>query len=150
MSEVQLLRDPGIEPTDDVIFDALGLANTAYVKFMEEIKNHDIQVGWRYYNDGMAWLGKGLYKWIGARGGLKEITVFWVSIWDGFFKATIYIPEKARADVLSLALADETKKIIGDAKQMGKLKFFPLVFDLRSDELYDDIYALVDFRKTLK
>ena len=60
------------------------------------------------------------------------------------------MPEKARADALNLPLDDEIKDMIENAKQMGKLKFFPLVFDLRSNDLLDAIYTLVNFRKSLK
>ena len=147
----QLLRDPDIQPTDDVIAEALGEANNAYMEFVRELAVHDIQLEWRYYTDGKAWLGKGLHKWTGARGGQKEITVFWLSIWDGFFKLTFYIPEKSREDVLNLPLADKVSRMITDSKQMGnKLKFFPLVFDLYTDEKFGAIFFIVDFKKRMK
>ena len=147
MDEQQLLRDPDIELTSEVIAEALGPANAAYVKFIEGLKARDIHVDWRYYNDGKAWLGKALYKWTGSRGGHKEVTVLWLSIWGGFFKATVYIPEKARTGALALSVGNEIRNMIENAKQIGKLKIFPLTFNLRSDELFDDIYMLVDFRK---
>ena len=146
----QMLRNPDIQPSSDVIAKALGEANNTYMKFINQLASHDIQLEWRYYNDGKAWLAKGIYKWIGARGGQNETTVFWLSIWDGFFKVTIYIPEKARADVFSLSLDNEVKLIIADSKQMGKLKFFPLVFDLCTDEMFEAIFYLADFRKSIK
>ncbi len=146
----QLLRNPDIEPTRDVIAEALGKANITYVKFTDSLKNHDIELGWRYYNDGKAWLGKGLYKWTGARGGQKEVTAFWLSIWNGFFKVTIYIPEKSRKEALNLPLDDKIKQMVKDSEQMGKLKFFPIVFDLCSEELLDEVYKLIDFRKMIK
>ena len=150
MSELQLLRDPDIEPTSEIIAEALGSANTIYVGFMDDLKSYDVEVEWRYYNDGKAWLGKGLHKWMGARGGQKEVTVFWLSIWDGFFKTSFFIPEKVRTEVLDLPLGNDVKNRIADAKQMGKLKFFPLVFDLHASEALDDIYMLVSFKKTIK
>jgi len=145
----QLFRDPAIEPTSEVLAAALGAANDAYVTFTGELRQHDIDLQWRYYTDGNAWLGKGVYERIGARGGKKEITAFWLSIWDGFFRVCIYMPEKARADALRLPLDGEIKDMVAGAEQMGKLKFFPLVFDLTSDELFDPIYILVDFRKCI-
>ena len=126
----QTLRNPDIEPSSEVIAKALGDANNAYIKFINELASHDIQLEWRYYNDGKAWLAKGLYKWTGARGGQKEITVFWLSIWDSFFKVTIYFPEKNREEVLRLPLDNKVKLMMADSKQMGKLRSFPLVFDL--------------------
>lgn len=145
----QLLRNPDIEPSSDVIAQALGAANNAYIKLINELASQDIHLEWRYYNDGKAWLAKGLFKWTGARGGRKETTVFWLSIWDGFFKVTIYVPEKARADVLRLPLGSEVKRMIAESEQMGKLKFFPLVFNLRSDEMLEEVFLLADFRKSI-
>ena len=150
MNEQQLLRDSDIEPTDEIIAEGLGLANGAYTKFIEQLQSHDVEVDWRYYNDGKAWLEKGLHKWFTKRGTQKEITTFWLSMWNGFFKVVIYIPEKYRADALNFPLYDNTKEMIENAKQMGKLKFFPLIFDLRSDKLFNEIVILINFKKTLK
>lgn len=144
----QLLRDPDIQPTSDVVAKALDEANTPYIKFVEELASHDIQLVWRYYNDGKAWLAKGLHKRIGVRGGQSEKTVFWLSIWERFFKVTIYIPEKSRLDVFNLPLDNDVKRMITDSKQMGKLKYFSLVFDLNSDEMFETIFSLVDFMKS--
>lgn len=146
----QMLRNPDIEPSSDVIAKALGESNNAYIKFINELASHDIHLEWRYYNDGKAWLAKGLFKWTGVRGGQNETTVFWLSIWDSFFKVTIYVPEKARADVLSLPLAKEVRLMIAASQQMGKLKYFPIVFDLCSDEMFEAVFLLADFRKTIK
>lgn len=150
MEEQQLLRDPGIEPTSEVIAEGLGAASSAYTKFIEELETHNIQVDWRYYNDGKAWLGKSLYKWTTTRGTPKEMTAFWLSIWNGFFKVGFTFPERVRAEVLSLPLSNDTKKRIEDSGQLGKMKIFSLAFDLRSSTLFDEIFTLVDFKKTLK
>ncbi len=150
MKEQQLLRDSSIEPTSGVIAAALGVSNSAYIKLNRQLNKHGICVEWRYYNDGKAWLGKGLYQWTTSRGTQKEMTVFWLSIWDGFFRVSLFIPEKAREDARLLPLGDTVKKMIDTAKPVGKLKFFPLVFDLRSDELFDDIFTLILFKKTIK
>ena len=147
----QLLRNPDIQPTSDIIAEALQDANDSYIKFLNELANQDIDLEWRYYTDGKAWLGKGLYKWLGVRGGQKVTTVFWLSIWEAFFKITIYIPEKARDDLFSLPLNNTVKQMINDSKQMGnRLKFFPLVFELNSNESFEEIHILFDFKKSLK
>jgi hypothetical protein len=56
----------------------------------------------------------------------------------------------ARADVLSLPLDNEVKLMISDSRKMGKLNYFPLVFDLRSDEMFEAVFMLADFRKSTK
>lgn len=147
----QLLRNPDIQPESGIIAEALGEANNAYLTFLDGLENHEIQLEWRYYNDGKAWLGKGIYKWVGVRGAERQVTVFWLSIWDGFFKVTIYMPEKVRSDAMSLPVNDEIKQLIVASKQMGdKLKFFPIVFELNSNELLEGLYTLADFKKNIK
>ena len=147
----QLLRQPGIQPTDEVIAEALKEANPTYLKFMKELENHDIQLEWRYYTDGKAWLGKGLHRWTGPRGGNKEVTAFWLSLWDGFFKVTVYIPEKFRGEVNRFPLENEVKQMVTDSKQMGNtLKYFPLVLNVDSDQMLEAVFTLIDFRKSIK
>ena len=147
----QMLRDPGVEPTDEVIAMALGEANDAYLKFISRLNRMEIRLAWRYYTDGKAWLGKGLYRWTGARGGQRETTIFWLSLWQGFFKVTIYVPEASRADILSLPLDDEVMRMAAGTERMGnRLKYLPLVFDLRSEELFPSVFALADFKKSIR
>jgi hypothetical protein len=150
ISKVQLLRNPAIEPTDNVIAKALGSAHAAYAEFIKKLGSLDIELKWRYYTDGKAWLAKGLYQRTGSRGGQKETTVFWLSVWEGFFKVTIYFPENTRADVLRLPLGGKIKRMIADSNRMGKMKFFPVVLELCSDEMFDWVLLLADFKKNMK
>ena len=146
----QLLRNPDIRPSEDVLAKALGEANNAYVKFINKLARYDIQLVWRYYKDGKAWLAKGLYTWMGVRGGRNETTLFWLSIWDGFFKVTIFVPQKYHPDLLSLELDQEVRQMISESKQMGKLKYFPLVFEISTDVLFDDLFILLQYRKSIR
>ena len=150
MKEQQLLRNPDTEPSEELIAEGLGPAASVYSRFAEELKNHDVQLDWRYYNDGKAWLGKGLYRWISVRGRQKEMTVFWLSVWKEYFKVTFYISEKYRMETLNLPLDCGTLKMAENAEQMGKLKFFPLVFDIHSDQMLDQVSVLIEFKKGLK
>ncbi len=144
------MRNPDIKPSSEVIAKALGEGNSAYVNFINELAKHDIELIWNYYNDGKAWLAKGLYKWTGARGGQNETTVFWLSVWDGFFKLSFFIPEKFRADLLSLPLDTEIKEMINNSQQMGKLRFFPIIFEICSEEKFEEVFLLADYKKNMK
>ena len=150
MKNEQLLRDIAIEPTDEVIASCLESTNSTYLKFIDQLQNYDIELNWRYYNDGKAWLAKGLNCWTTSRGTKKEKTIFWLSLWSDFFKVTVFIPEKNRLDALELPLNNETIKMVKEAKQMGKLKFFPIVFNIYSDEMFIELLTIIDFRKNLK
>lgn len=149
-AEKQLLRDPNIQPTNDVIAAALGEQYAAYTQFLGMLAGFDVAPQWRYYNDGKAWLAKGLYQWKSLRGTAKEKTIFWLSIWDGFFRVSFFFAEKMRSGLQGLAVGENTKRMIEDAKRMGKLKFLPLVFDVRSDDPFSDLSALIDYQKSIK
>ncbi|NLD26852.1 MAG: DUF3788 family protein [Acholeplasmataceae bacterium] len=146
----QVLRNPDVQPSREVIAEALGEANKVYISFLDKLVDYNIDLVWHYYNDGKAWLAKGLYKWTGLRGGQNEKTIFWLSMWKGFFKLTFYFPEEVRGDLLGLTLDDELKQMIAGTEQMGKLRFFPLSVDLYADEMFETIQALISFKKSIK
>lgn len=40
--------------------------------------------------------------------------------------------------------------MISNTSQMGKLKFFPITFDLKSEEKFASILMLIEFKKNMK
>jgi hypothetical protein len=149
MSE-QLLRDPNVAPTIDIIAEGLGAAYTTYAKFTKELEKHyDITLmDWRFYNDGKAWLSKGEYKWTTARGANKVKPIFWLSIWEGFFKVSFFFSTSVMDELQELPIQQETKNIIASAKPMGKtMRFVPVVIDIKTDGQLSDVYAIAQFRK---
>lgn len=146
----QLLRNPDLYPAEDILESALKEATMAFRLFRKELENHQIELECRYYPDGKAWLGKGLHKWVGTRGGQKITTVFWLSAWDGFFKVTVYLPENVRVAARVLPVDVETIEKISQAKSMGKLRSFPIVFEIQNEEQLDGLFSLIEFKKTLK
>lgn len=91
----QLLRDANIAPTGDVIAEALGTANAAYLKFIEELQQQGSSLmEWRFYNAGKAWLTKGEYKWTTAKGTNKVKPIFWLSIWAGHSECLSTLPKR--------------------------------------------------------
>ncbi|MDD3338074.1 MAG: DUF3788 family protein [Lachnospiraceae bacterium] len=145
----QLLRDANIEPTVGMIADGLGATNTVYEKFIEELKEYNISLmNWRYYNDGKAWLSKGEYKWTTARGANKVKPVFWLSIWEGFFKVSFFFSEKIRTELLSLPISSDAKEIIKNTEATGKtMKSISIIFDITDKCQLNDVYVLAEFRK---
>lgn len=145
----QLLRDPSVKPTDDMIVDCLGPAGEVYTKFLEELKAYGISLmDWRFYNDGKAWLSKGEYKWTTARGTDKVKPIFWISIWNGFFKISFNFSEMTRAKLLSLPISENTKIMIENVEPNGsKMKFIPVIFDVDHEKQFEDILLVAQFRK---
>jgi len=145
----QLLRNPDIKPTNQMIADGLGEVNNTYIKFIKELKEYGISLmDWRYYNDGKAWLSKGEYKWITSRGTNKVKPIFWLSIWEGFFKVSFFFSEKARDKLLTLSISEDTKDLIRNIQPPGKkMRFLSIIFDVENDKQINDIYILAQFRK---
>jgi hypothetical protein len=145
----QLLRDKNIQPTTEIIAKGLGDANKAFMRFVHELKQDGITLmDWRYYNDGKAWLSKGEYKWTTPRGANKVKPIFWLSIWDGFFKVSFFFAVSVRDELLSLPINQTMKEIIENAKPMGKtMRFMPIILDIENEAQLSDVYELAQFRK---
>lgn len=147
----QCLRDPNIEPTDSILNDSLKDAYPSYLLFLNLLKQIDVDLVWRYYTDGKAWLAKGIYRWTGKKGSDKEMSVFWCSIWNGFFKIVIYIPEDKREDILNLQIDDNLKIKIREIKRMGEtFRTLPIVFDIHSNEELESILKIIVYKKGLR
>lgn len=144
-----LLRDSNIKPTDNLIADCLGETNEVYKKFLEDLKAYNVSLmEWKFYNDGKAWLSKGEYKWTTTRGTNKTKPIFWISIWDGFFKISFNFSEKTKDELLHLPISADTKEYINNIKPNGnKMKFLSVIFDVDNDKQFDDILLLSQFRK---
>ena len=150
LNEQQLLRDPDVRPTSEIIAEGLGAACKTYAKFIIELEHCDITLmDWRFYNDGKAWLSKGEYKWTTPRGANKVKPIFWLSIWSGFFKVSFFFGADYKEELLQLSISQNAKNLIRDAKPRGKtMRFLPIIFNVTNETQLDDLYVLSDFRKT--
>lgn len=147
--ENQLLKDSEVKPTEEMIASGLGLANDVYIKFIDRLRHNNITLmEWRYYNDGKAWLSKGEYNYLTARGTSKVKPIFWLSIWDGFFKVSFNFSKKTKDKLISLPISQKTKELIKNTKPNGNtMKFLSVIFDVKDEEQLEDIYILSEFRK---
>lgn len=145
----QLLIDSNVRPTAEIISNGLGIANKTYTNFIEKIKEYDISLmDWRYYNDGKAWLSKGEYKWSTSRGTDKVKPIFWLSIWEGFFKVSFFFSQKSLDELLSSSISSKTKELIKDTVISGKsTRFIPIIFNIDKEHQLDDVYILIELRK---
>ena len=149
MNEQQLLRDPSVEPTSEIIAEGLGAVYKTYSKFIIGIESYGITLmDWRFYNDGKAWLSKGEYKWTTPRGTKKVRPIFWLSIWEGFFRIAFFFSTSVHNELQDLPINAETKELIKNAKPMGKtMRFIPVVMDIKTDRHLSDVYTIAQFRK---
>lgn len=135
--ETQLLRDPEIYPEKEVLMEVLG---NSYATFYELIKSltsekYRFDFQWNYYKDGKAWLCKVCY---------KKKTVFWLSVWDKFFKTSFFFTEKNVAAILALEIDEQIKENFSNGKHIGKL--IPLIVNVVRKEQVKDVLTITDYK----
>jgi hypothetical protein len=139
--ETMLLKDPQVFPTMEVLEATLGSNYSVYEELIKEITDSKIGLvpQWRYYNDGKAWLCKVSY---------KKKTIFWLSVWDKFFKTGFYFTEKSGAGIEKLEIEKNLKKSFRINRTTGKL--IPLAIFVKSKKQLKDILTLIEYKKSLK
>ncbi|WP_260393693.1 DUF3788 domain-containing protein [Dysgonomonas mossii] len=117
------------------------MKGNALVSFLEAVTNKEyaLTLEWRYYNDGKAWLGKAVY---------KKKTIFWLSVWEGFFKTSFFFTEKHLEAIAKLDISGTIKDEFAKAKTIGKL--IPMIFDVNKENQLGDLLTVVWFKKSLK
>lgn len=138
--EKTLLNDPKIFPGDVVLESALGVAYPVYASLLSYLTSEKAGLlpEWHYYNDGKAWLCKVQF---------KKKTVFWLSVYDGFFMLTFYFMEKHIPDIMKLAVSQAVKDQLANSGNGGKL--IPVTFEISKDSQLRDVRVVMDFKKTI-
>lgn len=142
MTENLLLRDSEINPTNEVIENALGkeifLVYQELIKIISDVP-FELIPEWNFYKDGKAWLCKVTY---------KKKTVFWLSIWEKCIKTGFYFTEKTRLGIFSLQINEKIIRNFEEEKTVGKL--FPLVLVLDKKWQLEDLKEIIKYKKSLK
>lgn len=120
-NETLLLREKEIEPTDEVLENALGKELFTIYQEIIKIFNDEFSLDpqWRFYKDGKAWLCKVVY---------KKKTILWLSVWEKYIKTGFYFTDKTGIGVLELDIDNKIKEAFEVAKPIGKL--IPLIIDI--------------------
>ncbi len=139
--ETQLLRDQNIQPGKEVLEAALKESYPVYEEMVETITGTKYMLvpQWNYYKDGRAWLCKVTY---------KNKTVFWLSVWDGFFKTGFYFTEKNSGGIADLEISQSIKEDFVKGKPIGKL--LPLTLIIGRNEQIKDLLKIIEYKKSLK
>ena len=139
--ETRTLTDPAVSPSRKVLEHALGKAYSAYEDLMNTItgNNYALTPLWHYYNDGKAWLCKVQY---------KKKTVFWLSVWNQYFKLGFYFTEKNGKGIFDLDIDEVIKKEFKEHKPVGKL--LPLVLSITKKAQLKDALKIIEYKKNLK
>lgn len=139
--DTQLLREQNIFPTKEVLETALKGSFSAFEELIEIITDtkYGLIAEWNYYKDGKAWLCKVCY---------KKKTIFWLSVWDKFFKTGFYFTDKNRMGITDLDIEKDLKENFNRSKPIGKL--IPLVININRKEQIKDVIKIIDYKKSLK
>ncbi len=129
------LRDESIYPDDDVLQSILDKSFPAYRKLLDLFTEHDMNIEWRYYRDGKAWL---------CKVQRKKKTIVWMSAWKGFLQATIYFPEKYIDKVFELDISEALKDNFRSTKNAGKSK--PCTFQIGDESILNDFGTVMKYK----
>jgi Protein of unknown function (DUF3788) len=131
------LTDETTFPGNQVLENVLGDSYPVYQNLLTRITGEDFQLvpEWHYYKDGKAWLCKVSH---------KKKTVFWLSVWNKFFKITFYFTAKHFAGIEALGIKESIKIDFLLAKPVGKL--CPLTILMKKQDQVTDVLALSTFK----
>ena len=136
--EKQLLREPEIFPSKEVLKNLLGDVYDVFEELETQLTQDEFALtfDWYYYKDSKAWLCKVAH---------KKKTVFWLSVWDGFFKTSFFFLGRHLEGITALQI-NENNFTMG--KEWGKM--IPLVFNICKHEQIEDLLKMVEFKKKAK
>ena len=139
--EVQVLRDPEIFPSKEVLKDILGNVYDVLEELETQITQGDfsLTLDWHYYKDGKSWLGKVCH---------KKKTVFWLSVWEGSFKTTFFFLERHLEGIATLDISEQIKEDFSRIKPIGKL--LPMLIRIDRQDQLADLLKVIEFKKKLK
>ena len=139
--ETQLLRDPEIFPSKEVLKDILGKVYDVLEETETRLTQGEFALtfDWHYYNDGKSWLCKVCH---------KKKTVFWLSVWEGHFKTTFFFLERHVESIAALAISEQIKEDFCRIKPVGKL--LPMIFSINEQEHLTDLLKVIEFKKKAK
>lgn len=134
---IPLLNEPEIEPTNEVLKNTLKKNYIVFEKLSEILINrYSITMNWKYYKDSKAWLCKVAY---------KKKTIFWLSVWEGYFQISFYFLERHLEGIAKLETNENSFKL---AKEWGKM--IPLIFNIYAEYQFTDLLKIVEYKKGLK
>ena len=136
--EVLLLREQEIFPSKEVLKTVLGPVYDVLEELEEQVTQGEfsLTLNWNYYKDGKSWFCKVCH---------KKKTVFWLSVWEGFFKTAFYFTEKHLESIAELDISVQIKEDFCRMKPIGKL--LPMVINIDKQEQLADLLKIVKFKK---
>jgi hypothetical protein len=135
--EKPVLSDMNTYPSEEIILGFLGKSKACWKEFGDVLNTSfpNLELCWRFYRDGNNWLCKVVN---------KKKTVFWLSVYDGYFKTAFYFTEKTGSNIRKLDIDKEIIESYLKAKSFGKLK--PLRIDIKSKKAVKDLKKVIEYK----
>ena len=136
--EQQLLREPEIFPSKEVLKEVLGDVYGVLEALEMQLTQGEsaLTFDWHYYKDSKSWLCKVCH---------KKKTVFWLSVWNGFFKTSFFFLERHLEGIAALEIDEKNFTI---EKEWGKM--IPMIFSINNKEQFPDLLKMIEFKKKAK
>jgi hypothetical protein len=136
--EEMLLREQGIYPSKEVLKHTLGKVYDVLEELETRLTQDEFALtfDWHYYKDSKGWLCKVSH---------KKKTVFWLSVWDGFFKISFFFLGRHLEGIAALQIDEDSFTI---EKEWGKM--IPLIFNICKHEQIEDLLKVIEFKKKAK
>ena len=136
--ETMLLKEQEIYPSKEVLKSALGKAYNVFEEFEALLTKDEFAItfDWHYYKDSKAWL---------CKAGHKKKTVFWLSIWDGFFKTSFFFLERHLEGIAALEIDENSFTM---EKTWGKM--IPFIFNISNKKQFPDLLKIIQYKKGTK
>ena len=136
--EIQLLREPEIFPSKEVLKNVLGDVYSVLEELETRLTQDEfgLTFDWKHYKDSKAWLCKVCH---------KKKTVFWLSVWEGFFKTSFFFLERHLEGIAALEIDNNNFKL---EKEWGKM--IPLIFNINDKKQFPDLLKIIMFKKAAK
>ncbi len=141
MIGMMLLRDKEQYPDAEILMSVMAESYPSFSALMERITDTEFGLipEWNYYNDGKAWLCKVVY---------KKKTVFWISVWEGYFKIAFYFTGKNCQGITELDIDQRIKREFSSVKPVGKL--YPLIVNISQKDQLPDLLKVIQYKKNLR
>ncbi|MDR1792465.1 MAG: DUF3788 domain-containing protein [Bacteroidales bacterium] len=140
--ETPLLRAKEIYPKDTVLERVLGEKSYALYDQMVKMSSNEygLTQNWYYYRDQKTWLCKVLF---------KKKNIYWISVWDKYFKITFYFTDRYAKEFLETeGICQEYKDLLAATAPVGKL--IPLVITIENEQQIENLKDIIEFKKNIK
>jgi hypothetical protein len=135
-NERPLLNDREIFPTSEILKETLKESYPVFEELSATLTAQGVMLDWKYYNDSKSWLCKVSF---------KNKTVFWLSVWDGYFMTSFYFLERHLEGILALGIDNSHYTL---EKEWGKM--IPLRFNISKKKQLPDLLKVVGYKKKAK